>query len=476
MGIRGRTKRRRTRDSMKKGEHIEGTVTSVTFPNKGKVVCEEGVVTVKNVIPGQILDVRIDKVRNGNAEGRVYNIIKESELVDESIRCEHFGKCGGCVYQPVRYDEQLKIKSGQIEKLLDPVGGDYVYEGIKGSPAVFEYRNKMEFSFGDEIKDGPLSLGMHKRGSFHDIVTVDKCRIMDSDFRNILSATLDYFVESKMPFYKKLAHTGYLRHLLVRKAKKTQEMLVDIVTTSQIDEALERELLEGYTSLITDMEKDGRITGKVAGVLHTVNDSLADVVQSDKTYVLYGRDSFYEELLGLKFKITPFSFFQTNSLGAEVLYDTVRSYIGDTKDKVVFDLYSGTGTIAQLAAAVAKHVVGVEIVEEAVLAAKENAALNGLTNCEFLAGDVLKVIDEIEDKPDLLILDPPRDGIHPKALPKLISYGVEKIVYVSCKPSSLARDMAVFNENGYYMEKAAAVDMFPGTANTEVVALIVKKH
>lgn len=476
MGIRGRTKRRRIRDSMKKGEHIEGTVTSVTFPNKGKVVCEEGVVTVKNVIPGQILDVRIDKVRNGNAEGRVYNIIKESELVDESIRCEHFGKCGGCVYQPVRYDEQLKIKSGQIEKLLDPVGGDYVYEGIKGSHAVFEYRNKMEFSFGDEIKDGPLSLGMHKRGSFHDIVTVDKCRIMDSDFRSILSATLDYFAESKMPFYKKLAHTGYLRHLLVRKAKKTQEILVDIVTTSQVDEALERELLEGYTSLITGMTKDGRITGKIAGVLHTVNDSLADVVQSDRTDVLYGQDFFYEELLGLKFKITPFSFFQTNSLGAEVLYDTVRSYIGDTKDKVVFDLYSGTGTIAQLAAAVAKHVVGVEIVEEAVLAAKENAALNGLTNCEFLAGDVLKVIDEIEDKPDLLILDPPRDGIHPKALPKLISYGVEKIVYVSCKPSSLARDMAVFNENGYYMEKAAAVDMFPGTANTEVVALIVKKH
>ncbi len=197
---------------------------------------------------------------------------------------------------------------------------------------------------------------------------------------------------------------------------------------------------------------------------------------NDRTDILYGQDFFYEELLGLKFKITPFSFFQTNSLGAEVLYDTVRSYIGDTKDKIVFDLYSGTGTIAQLAAAVAKHVVGVEIVHEAVEAAVENAELNGLTNCDFLAGDVLKVIDEIEDKPDLLILDPPRDGIHPKALPKLIAYGVERIVYVSCKPTSLVRDMEVFNENGYYMEKAVAVDMFPGTANTEVVALIVKKH
>lgn len=460
---------------MKKGEHIEGVAASVAFPNKGKVICDEGTVTVKNVIPGQTLDVRIDKVRNGNAEGTACAVIKESDIVDESIRCEHFGRCGGCVYQPVRYEEQLKLKSAQIEKLLAPVGGDYIYEGIKGSPEVAEYRNKMEFSFGDEVKDGPLSLGMHKRGSFHDIVTVSGCRIMDGDFRSILSETLDYFKNSGVPFYKKLAHTGYLRHLLVRKAKRTQELLVDIVTTSQLDAQAEKALLDGYVSLIMDMVSDGRIHGKVAGVLHTVNDSLADVVQSDRTDILCGQDFFYEELLGLKFKITPFSFFQTNSLGAEVLYDTVRSYIGDTKDKVVFDLYSGTGTIAQLAAAVAKRVVGVEIVEEAVKAAGENAALNGLDNCKFLAGDVLRVIDEIEEKPDILILDPPRDGIHPKALPKLIAYGVDRIVYVSCKPTSLARDMAVFNENGYYLEKAAAVDMFPGTANTEVVALIARK-
>lgn len=460
---------------MKKGEHIEGKVISVAFPNKGKVVFEGGTVTVKNVIPGQTLDVRIDKVRNGHAEGTACAVTEESELVDESIRCRHFGMCGGCVYQPVRYEEQLKLKSAQIEKLLEPVGGDYIYEGIKGSPAVEEYRNKMEFSFGDEVKDGPLSLGMHKRGSFHDIVTVDGCRIMDGDFRRILAETLGYFSERNITFYKKLQHIGYLRHLLVRKAKKTGEIIVDIVTTSQMDEAQEKELLEGYAVLITGLEKKGELEGRLVGVLHTTNDSLADVVHNDRTQVLFGQDFFYEELLGLKFKITPFSFFQTNSLGAEVLYDTVRSYIGDTKDKVVFDLYSGTGTIAQLAAAVAKRVVGVEIVGEAVKAAGENAALNGLDNCKFLAGDVLRVIDEIEEKPDILILDPPRDGIHPKALPKLIAYGVDRIVYVSCKPTSLARDLAVFNENGYYLEKAAAVDMFPGTANTEVVALIARK-
>ena len=219
------------------------------------------------------------------------------------------------------------------------------------------------------------------------------------------------------------------------------------------------------------------LTGKLVGVLHTYNDSVADVVKNDKTEILYGQDYFYEELLGLRFKITEFSFFQRNSLGAEVLYETARSCIGSLnengeKDKIVFDLYSGTGTIAQLMAPVAKKVIGVEIIEEAVEAAKKNAELNGLHNCEFIAGDVLKVLDTIEEKPDLIILDPPRDGIHPKALTKIIDYGVDRIVYISCKPTSLARDLAVFEASGYKMEKAVAVDMFPGTVHVESVVLM----
>ena len=197
--------------------------------------------------------------------------------------------------------------------------------------------------------------------------------------------------------------------------------------------------------------------------------------ESDETTILYGQDFFYEELLGLKFRITPFSFFQTNSLGAEVLYETARSYVGETKDKVVFDLYSGTGTIAQIIAPVADKVVGVEIVEEAVEAAKENAAGNGLDNCEFIAGDVLKVIGELKDKPDLIILDPPRDGIHPKALEKIIDFGVDRMVYISCKPTSLARDLVVLSgAMDIKLEKACAVDMFPATANCETVVLLSK--
>ena len=215
--------------------------------------------------------------------------------------------------------------------------------------------------------------------------------------------------------------------------------------------------------------------GKLAGILHTENDSLADVVQSDATHILYGQDYFYEELLGLRFRISPFSFFQTNSLGAEVLYDTARGFVGDTKDRVVFDLYSGTGTIAPILAPVAKKVVGVEIVEEAVRSAQVNARLNGLENCEFLAGDVLKVMDELQDKPDLIVVDPPRDGIHPKALGKIIDFGVDRIVYISCKPTSLVRDLVVLQDRGYRVEKVCGVDMFPGTGNVDTVVELSRK-
>ena len=201
------------------------------------------------------------------------------------------------------------------------------------------------------------------------------------------------------------------------------------------------------------------------------------MVQSDHTELLYGQEYFYEELLGLKFKISTFSFFQTNSYSAEVLYQTARDYVGDLggREKTVFDLYSGTGTIAQLMAPAAGKVIGVEIVEEAVEAAKKNAAANGLDNCEFIAGDVLKVLDEVEEKPDMIILDPPRDGIHPKALPKIIKYAVDHIVYISCKPTSLVRDLEVFLENGYRVDKAVAVDQFPWTANVETVVLLSHK-
>jgi len=471
---------------MKKGQVYEGSVVRVDFPNKGIVCVGDETAVVKNGLPGQKVKFSVNKVRKGKAEGRLLEVTEKSPL-ETGRTCSLFGLCGGCTYLSLPYEEQLKVKEEQVKRLLDSVLNKqeeaWAFEGIKGSPKAYEYRNKMEFSFGDEYKDGPLALGMHKRGSFYDIVTVADCEIVDADYRLILQTVRDYFARVKVSFFHRMSHEGYLRHLLVRKASRTGEILVALVTTSQdpwqgetaVEGSLDVDaLITGFKDLLLSLEQDRKLAGKFAGILHITNDSIADVVQSDRTELLYGQEYFYEELLGLKFKISTFSFFQTNSYSAEVLYQTARDYVGDLggSDKTVFDLYSGTGTIAQLMAPAAGKVIGVEIVEEAVEAAKKNAAANGLDNCEFIAGDVLKVLDEVEEKPDMIILDPPRDGIHPKALPKIIAYGVEHIVYISCKPTSLVRDLEVFLENGYRVDKAVAVDQFPWTANVETVVLL----
>ncbi len=480
---------------MKKGQVYTGIVERVEFPNKGIVRAGEETCVVKNSLPGQKVSFLVNKVRHGKAEARLLEVVESSPL-ETGEPCSHFGVCGGCTYLSLPYEEQLQIKERQVQKLLErALEGQkepWQWEGIKGSPQPYGYRNKMEFSFGDEVKDGPLSLGMHKRGSMYDVVHVKDCRIVDEDYQRILGAVLAYFQGQCTSFHHKMRHEGFLRHLLVRKAARTGEILVALVTSSQAprggvygqpgDAEEIGALLEGFRACLLGMQERGELSGVLAGILHITNDSLADVVQSDRTEILYGRDYIYEELLGLRFKISTFSFFQTNTYSAEVLYETAREYVGelDDKEKLLYDLYSGTGTIAQLMAAAADRVIGVEIVEEAVEAARENAALNGLQNCRFIAGDVLKVLDELTEKPDIIILDPPRDGIHPKALPKIIGYGVEKIVYISCKPTSLARDLEVFLEGGYHVERAVAVDQFPWTANVETVCLLsklnVKQH
>ena len=503
---------------MKKGQVYEGTVERVDFPNKGIVSLGEETCTIKNSLPGQKIKFRIKKAKKGKAEGRLLEVIDKSPL-ESGRTCSCFGLCGGCTYLSLPYQEQLRIKEEQVKKLLDRVLSSqqppYVWEGIKGSPKQYEYRNKMEFSFGDEEKDGPLTLGMHKRGSFYDVVNVPDCLIVDKDYRVILDTVREYFENCGTPYYHRMKHTGFLRHLLVRKASGTGEILIALVTTSQMrgrdgvfggkeedagsvkvtgveesgkcedseagsveGERAVTSIIGGYREVLLALEDRGKLKGKIAGIIHIVNDSAADVVKSDSTEVLYGQDYFYEELLGLKFKISLFSFFQTNTFGAEILYQTVRDYVGnwDGKDKVVFDLYSGTGTIAQLMAPVAGKVIGVEIVAEAMEAARMNAELNGLCNCKFITGDVLKVLDELTEKPDLIILDPPRDGVHPKALPKIIDTSTcNKIVYISCKPTSLVRDLEVFLENGYCVRRSCCVDMFPNTSHVECVVLMSRR-
>jgi 23S rRNA (uracil1939-C5)-methyltransferase len=454
---------------MKKGQIYEGIIERVDFPNKGIVFVpeEEQYVTVKNGIPGQKIRFMINKFKRGNAEGRLLEVLEKSPLETREPVCSIFPACGGCMYQTMPYEEQVKMKEGQIRRIMDPVvKGEYLFEGVKHSPKEFHYRNKMEFSFGDEFKDGPLSLGLHKKGSTYDVLTAGDCQLVHEDMDKILLCMLNYFKERNVSYYKKMQHVGYLRHLLLRRGDTTGEILVNLVTTTQEEYDL-TPLVEELLAL--------ELEGKIVGILHILNDSLSDVVKSDETRILYGQDFFYEKLLGLEFKITPFSFFQPNSKGAEVLYETVREYIGDIDNQVVFDLFSGTGTIGQVLAPVAKKVIGVEIIEEAVEAAKENAVRNGLSNCRFIAGDVFKVLDEIEEKPDVIVLDPPRDGIHPKALPKILNYGVDKIVYISCKMTSLARDLEMMQLAGYRVEKMTAVDQFCETVHVETVVLLSHK-
>lgn len=461
---------------MKKNDCCEGEVITLRFPNKGMVRTEESEapVLVKNTLPGQRVRFRVKKARKTNPEGILMEILEKSPLENAEPPCPHFDLCGGCAYQTMDYENQRALKLSQVQTLLKAVYPDFPLDNCLASPDEWEYRNKMEFSFGDEHKDGPLTLGLHRRGSFYDIVPVPDCRIVNGDFRRILSATLEFFRKKEeqgtpVPFYHKMRHEGVLRHLLVRRGRGTKELLVCLVTTSEQGKP---DWLEEYKEYLLKIP----LEGTYAGILHMVNNSLSDTVKSEETTVLYGEDFFTEKLLGLTFRVSPFSFFQTNSAGAEVLYKLAREYVGDIEGKVVFDLYSGTGTIAQVLAPVAKQVVGVEIVEEAVLAARENAEANGLSNCRFLAGDVLKVLEGLEEIPDTIVLDPPREGVHPKALRHILDFQVEKIVYISCQPASLARDLQVFLEYGYRPVRSRCVDLFPWTRGIETVVLFSKRE
>ncbi|HAG69966.1 MAG TPA: 23S rRNA (uracil(1939)-C(5))-methyltransferase RlmD [Lachnospiraceae bacterium] len=482
---------------MKKGQEYTGTVQCVRFPDRGvvRVMSDEGeeeLCTVKGVLPGQRIRLRVTKKRGGRCEGVVLEVTERAPREIMPV-CPHFGVCGGCSFLNLPYEEQLKLKEEQIRSLMHEVrlssgcraegagedvsavpGAekgkwfDEIWEGIRPSPAPLEYRNKMEFSFGDMSKGGELELGLHKKGSYYDVVTVDGCRIVDEDFRSILKETLSFFRKEGIGYFHRQSHTGYLRHLLIRKGARTGEILAGLVTTSQ--EPGDRPL-EGWCRLLLSL----KLKGRLVGILHITNDSVADAVKSEKTRLLYGRDHFFEELSGLRFKITPFSFFQTNTLSAEVVYSAALEYISSCsfpEASVIYDLYCGTGTITQLVSRAAGKVIGVELIEEAVRAAGENAALNGLHNCEFVAGDVLKVLDGIAEKPELIILDPPRDGIHPKAIYRIMDYGVRNILYISCKPTSLARDLEIFAAHSYLPVRMCAVDQFPASAAVECIALL----
>ena len=451
---------------MKRRDIIEFEVDKMEFGGTSVSLLGNREIHMKGGITGQKVKASVKKTRSGKADVKMLELLENSPLETETP-CKHFNVCGGCSILSVPYEKQLEIKERQVMDLFlaqDIFG--FNFQGIQGSPQAKEYRNKMEYTFGDEMKDGPLTLGLHKKGKHIDILTVDGCFLVDNDFITVLTSTVEYFNEKKVPYYRTMSHKGYLRNLVVRKGINTNELMVNIVTSSQEDFDM-----NDYKDMLLKLD----LKAELVSILHTINDGLADAVNCDELRVLHGRDYIQEELLGLKFKISPFSFFQTNTKGAEDLYSIAREFVGNHENKVVFDLYSGTGTIGQVMAGAAKKVYGIEIIEEAVVAANQNAKLNGLTNCEFIAGDVAKTVKNLKEKPDLIIVDPPRPGVHKDAVRDISNFGAKEIVYISCNPKTLVLDLVEFKKYGYELEKVKCMDMFPNTPHVETIVKLIKK-
>ncbi len=452
---------------MKKGEHLTIEVVDVKFPNKPYGFFEQRKVYPKlNCIPGQTVTGRIKKMKKDKIELGNVEVIKKAENQIEPA-CIHFDLCGGCTYQHLSYNDQLELKTGQIRELFGGKQIDFEnFLGIVPAKQQFGYRNKMELTFGNAEKDGPLTLGLHKRGSFYDIITIRDCKLMDEDFNKITNFTIDFFKKENLSFYHKMKHTGFLRNLVIRKGEFTGELLINLITTSQSDYDM-NEWRNGILSL--------ELSKKIIGLLWTINDNISDAVNSESEKILYGEKDFHEKLLGHDFKISPYSFFQTNSSGAELLYSKVLEFLPDTEDKIIFDLFSGTGTIGQIVSKNARYVYGIELVEEAVEKANENAELNNIKNCKFIAGDVFKKAEELREadiRPDIVIFDPPRAGVGQKALEKILEFDMNEIIYVSCNPKTFIQDVEILKKSGFELVKSVCVDMFPNTPHVETVVLM----
>jgi 23S rRNA (uracil-5-)-methyltransferase RumA len=449
---------------LKRNQDIEVLIEDHEFPATGIAFLENRKIRIKGAFPGQTIHAKASKIHKDRADGRFIAVLKPAEYEVEAP-CPHFVKCGGCISQNIPMELQEKFKEEEVMKLFrqhDLDMGEYL--GFTGVKEQFEYRNKMEFTFGDEIKGGELTLGMHHKGMRNSIITVSSCMLVTEDYRKILDYTVGFFQDLGLPYYRVMRQEGYLRNLVIRRGENTRELMVNLVTTTQMTCDL-----ESFKNGLLELELDYALVS----ILHTENDNLADAVTCEKLNVLHGRDHIFEKLNGLTFKISPFSFFQTNTRGAELLYGIVKGFIGERK-KEIFDLYCGTGTIGQVVSDMADKVTGVELIEEAVASAKENALLNNLDHTHFIAGDVKDVIAKLEGSPDLIILDPPRSGVHPKALEYVVDFNAHEIIYVSCNPKTLVNDLSYLVEKGYVINKTKIVDLFPNTPHVETVVCMQK--
>ncbi|MCL2576395.1 MAG: 23S rRNA (uracil(1939)-C(5))-methyltransferase RlmD [Defluviitaleaceae bacterium] len=460
---------------MKKHDVMELYIEEIRFPNIGLAYVDGVEVEVKGGLPGQRLLVRLVKKGKIN-KAQIMRVLTPApqEITSD---CSVFGICGGCSFQNIPYEYELQLKTKMVKDILLDVEGiaKQTLNDINsfGSPTE-RYRNKMEYSFGDDGNiNGELTLGMRKKGSYYEALDSSCCLLCHPDFGKISTATLEYFKNTNETFYHRKKETGTLRHLAIRHGANVGEIIVNLVTAGDKD-------YSNYAKMLLDISLENTIVG----IINTTTNSVADAIIPDEVKVLHGRDYYHEHFtehgMGMTYKVPLFGFFQTNYIMVEKLYAIIAEFCGDLNNKTVFDLYCGSGTIGlYLARYVArssqniKKIVGIEIVEEAIQSAKQNAALNG-DNAEFIAGDVKKIVREITENPDIIILDPPREGIVPKAIPHILAFGAKKIVYISCKPTSLAANLPAFIEGGYTVAKIQCVDMFARTANIETIVLLEK--
>ncbi len=474
---------------MKKGDNIEVEITDFAFGGNGlaKIPTDEGLfaVFVENTFPGQIVNARVDKKRKNYAECKLIEIVKRSPL--EEIN--DFQEISGApyIYVPVTVQEEYKLKSTKdiYRKLGHIENVEEIFDELISSPLHYHYRNKMEYSFSSiehdiytgEEKDDAFALGFKRRGTWWKVENLDKpSGLFDEPFEEKLILIRDFLKATNLPAWHPPKKEGFFRHIVVRKSFHQDQLLINLVTSSV---GLEQFDVHAFGQFLQEL-----LPGKIAGFQHTLNDNVADraKIENGDCQLIFGEPKVVEKLLGLSFEISMESFFQTNPKGAERLYTKALDYVFEENDltgKVVMDLFCGTGTIGQILSQRSDNVriIGVDIVEEAIEDAKSNAARNNIKDVEFYAADVGKFLleyPEFEGKIGTIVLDPPRAGISPKTLRKVIRLGAERIVYISCNPSTQARDAETLIHHGYKLDKLSFVDQFPHTSHIEAVAKFVK--
>ena len=454
---------------------MELDVSQVAFGGKGIARVEGMAVFVNQAVPGDRVLARIIKKKKSYAEARVLEIVSPSAHRVEAP-CPYSGLCGGCTWQFLDYDWQLKYKQQHVSEALEHIGliKDVPVHATLPSPLVFGYRNKMEFTcatqrwlmpeeMGRDGVDAGMALGLHVPGTYFKVLDTEACLLQPALGNRLLDNVREYIKASGLPVYGLKSHEGFWRFLVLRHSVARDQWMVNIVTAHENREAVQA---------LAD-----RLTAQYASVVSVVNNVTArkaGVAVGEYEILLAGEAVIVDAIGSCEFELSVNSFFQTNTLGAGRLYDTVRAYAGLTGDEVVVDLYCGAGTIAIYLSDSARQVVGMEVVQSAVDDASRNCRRNGIDNCRFVAGDIRFTLAHLDARPDVMIIDPPRAGMHQDVVEQMLAIGPPKIVYVSCNPATLARDLALMKEH-YTVAEVQPVDMFPHTFHVESVARLVRR-